>query len=167
MSISYKKGLWTVDPFKKKKGHALLSASALAPINIWYIGQNLQTSMLDQKSPKVVWHKEEVGFLYVVDVVEITPVTVAMDSRVVSSAGKRDISWKSVLRISKVVEIWATEPSLNHLLPQKGMHLEELLPVLEKGNTSPMQSLVAKSKRTLQMLSLVWLKSLLLMFMIY
>lgn len=48
--------------------------------------------MLDQKIPKVVWHKEEVGFLYVVDVVEITPITVAMDSRVVSSAGKRDIS---------------------------------------------------------------------------
>ena len=51
-----------------------------------------RTSRLDQPSPKVIWHKEVVGILHVVGVVETTLVNVVMASWVASSAIKRGIT---------------------------------------------------------------------------
>ena len=47
-----------------------------------------RTLRLDQASPKVVWHKEIVGLLHVVGVVEPTLVSVVMVSQAVSNAVK-------------------------------------------------------------------------------
>ena len=69
-----------------------------------------RTSRLDQPNPKVVWHKEVVGLLHVVGVVETTSAIVLMSSRVCSSAVKRGTTYKSFVRISREVKIWEIEP---------------------------------------------------------
>ena len=48
-----------------------------------------RTSRLDQPNTKVVWHKEVVGFLHVINVVEPTQVNVMMARHVVSNVVKR------------------------------------------------------------------------------
>lgn len=85
-------------------------------------------------------------------------------SMIVSRVEKGVNSWKSALITSKVMEIKAIEFNRHHLLHRRGLHPEELL---EEEQTSIMQSLVIKSKRIIQMLSLLWSMSLLFMFMIF
>ena len=97
-------------------------------------------------------HKEEVGLLHVLSVVE-TNQEIVVISRQVSSVVKR----RTDPRIIKVVEIWAIELNLHQLLYQKGLHLEESLLVQAEGQTIFMQSLATKNKRTLQML--LWVSS--------
>ena len=58
------------------------------------------------------------------------------------------------------------ESNLDQLLKQSGLHPEEILLVPAEGKITSMQSLAAKSKRTLQMLSRVRSMSLILMFML-
>ncbi len=53
---------------------------------------NRRTLRLDQPSPKVVLHTEVVGLFHVVGVVDTTPISAMMASRVVSSAVKRKTS---------------------------------------------------------------------------
>lgn len=53
------------------------------------------------------------------------------------------------------MEIWAIEPNFYQLLHHIGLHLEELFHVLVEEQNASMQSLVAKRKRTPQILSLV------------
>ena len=79
--------------FQKQKGHAPLSSSLLAPRNeVSLMDKIHRTSKLDQHSPKVMWHKEVVGLMYMVDLVETTLLSIVMASGVVSSVGRRDNS---------------------------------------------------------------------------
>lgn len=48
-----------------------------------------RTSTIEQLSPKIVLHKVVVRIMFMVDVVEITLVSVVMDIQVASSAAKR------------------------------------------------------------------------------
>ncbi|KAH0665107.1 hypothetical protein KY285_026313 [Solanum tuberosum] len=54
------------------------------------------------------------------------------------------------------MEIGAIEPNLLQLLHHTGLHLEELLQGLAEEKTAYMRSIIIKSKRILQMLSLVY-----------
>ena len=106
------------------------------------------TPMVHRPNPKAVWHKEVMGVLCVVDVVESTLTSVVTVKQVVSCVVKRVTSWENTLLISKVVKIRATYPNLHCLVHQIGLHREEILLVLTERKVSSMQSLAAKSKRT-------------------
>ena len=73
----------------------------------------------------------------------------------VSGVVRMGISYESVQRTGKVMVMGAIEPNLHQLLHQTGLHLEDLLLILAEDQIASMRSRVAKSKRTLQMLSLV------------
>ena len=65
-----------------------------------------RTSMLDWYSLNVVYHKEVVGLMHVVGMLETMWVSVLMSIQVSSSVVKRVTSCKSFLRINREV-IWA------------------------------------------------------------
>lgn len=86
-------------------------------------------------------------------VVEATPVYVMIDQKVASSVVNRTTSCKSCLRTNKVVAIQVIDLNIHQLLHQIVMHLQDPLTVLVEGKTVSIESLAAKCKRTLQMLS--------------
>ena len=79
------------DHNSRNQRHETSCASALAPRKRGqYNGHNSQpTSRLGRPNLKVVSHKEVVGVLHVVDVVEFALAKVVMDKQVVSSVFKR------------------------------------------------------------------------------
>ena len=93
MSLGNRRVVRIVRPFRSKRGlhhHLLVHLHLRTKVSI--MARIHRTSELDQHNLKVVWHKEVVGPLYVVDVVETTQVSVVMARHVVSSVGKRDTS---------------------------------------------------------------------------
>nr|AAT39945.1 Putative polyprotein, identical [Solanum demissum] len=106
----------------------------------------------EEDAPVVVWRKGGVSLLPAPSVVGTTQVFVVRDPLVVSSVVRRDISCESVQRTGRV--IGAIERNLHQLLPQTGWCLEKLLLVPAEEQTASVQSMVAKSNRIHQMLSL-------------
>ncbi|WMV39013.1 hypothetical protein MTR67_032398 [Solanum verrucosum] len=121
----------------KQKGHSLSSASAPAPrnkyltttycTNVSTIVRILRTSKVDLRIRKVVRHKRVLRLLHVLSVVEATQGVMVMETM---------------------------EPSLFQLLYQTELYLDELLQGQAEEETVFMLSLVAKSKKIRQMLSL-------------
>lgn len=71
---------------------------------VWSIMARIcKTSSLDPPITKVVWYKGEFGLLYVVSLIETTLVNVVIARQVVDGVVKMVTSWKSVLRMGKVV----------------------------------------------------------------
>ena len=124
-----------------------------------------RTSKLVQHSLKEVQQREVVGLLHMLNVVEHTQVNVLIAKAVASSVFKRVTSWENAKRNGKAVEIRAAEPNLHQFFHQTELYLQEPLLVLVEGQFIYPPSLASKRKRFLQMLSLAWLKTLLLMFM--
>ena len=96
-------------------------------------------SRIDKPKPKVVWHKDVVGFLHLVNMVEPTLVDVLLARQVVSSVVKNVTSRESALRTNKVEEIRAIELNFHQLFHQTELHLYEPLLVPAEGQTVSIQ----------------------------
>ena len=95
-----------------------------------------------------------VSLMHILGVVETTQVRVVMGKHVSSSVGKRVTSWKSALRVGRVVEILAIKPCRLQFLHQKEFHLVLLVSAEEQ--IACMLSIVSKRKRNHYMLLIVW-----------
>ncbi|KAH0715068.1 hypothetical protein KY284_007973 [Solanum tuberosum] len=104
-----------------------------------------------------VWCKGVVSLLPRPCVLGTTQVFVVRAPLVVSSVVRLGISCESVQRTSREIVMGVIEPILLQLLHQTELYLEGLLLVLAEEQTAYMLSLVAKSKRIRQILSLDWL----------
>ncbi|KAH0776343.1 hypothetical protein KY290_007754 [Solanum tuberosum] len=111
-------------------------------------------SELDLHNRKVVWHKGVLRFLHMLSVAVTTKGCVVMAPLDVSSLAKIVISCENVQRTSKVVVMEAIGPSLLQLLHKVELYLEELIQGQAEEETICKLTLVAKSKRIRQMLSL-------------
>lgn len=115
-SWQQKSGLNRPQFWKQKGMHHRLRVQLRPKREVSIMPKISRTSKVDQPSPKVVCHKEVAGLLHMVGVVETMPMSVMMAIQVALSAVKRVTSRKSVLIISRMVEIWAIEPNFHQLL---------------------------------------------------
>ena len=103
--------------FRRKSGmHHYLLVLMNQETKVSIMARTHSVSELDQHSLKVVWHKEVVGLVYALSVVETTQVNVMRDRHVASSVDKRVTLSESTQRIWKVMETWTTNTNFHQLL---------------------------------------------------